>query len=153
MKLRDIMITTKTATSDMKVREFVIECTRAGIPALPYTTASGRIRGRVTLKNVLKVTYLPEYIVDSARFLGDQLFKIKDIGAKTNQMMENSVEIFMQDPHLTIKSDAAAFKALAMMEQDDTSYIFVVDDGQYRGVVTIQSLARTFLGIDEGSTL
>jgi CBS-domain-containing membrane protein len=151
MKLREIMRTTKTATADMKVRDFVIECTRADIPALPFTTASGRIRGRVTLKNILKLTYLPDYIVESARFLGDQAYKIKDIETKTKQMMENTVETYVQEPHLAIQPDADAIKALAMMELNDTSYIFVVDNYQYCGVVTIKSLARKFLSIDEGN--
>ncbi|MGB5258979.1 MAG: CBS domain-containing protein [Gammaproteobacteria bacterium] len=151
MKLKDILITTKTATRDMNVRELVIECTRANIPGLPFTTPSGRISGRVTLKNILKLTYLPDYIIESARFLGDQLFSIEDLEAKTKQMMENPVETYAQEAHLTIPSDATAIKALAMMEQNDTSYIFVVDDDLYLGVVTMQSLARKFLSIDEGN--
>jgi hypothetical protein len=35
------------------------------------------------------------------------------------------------------------------MEQNDTSYLFVVDEGQYKGVVTIQSLARIFTQLDQ----
>ena len=151
MKLDQIMIATKTATRDMRVREFVIECTRANIPGLPFTTPSGRISGRVTLKNILKLSCLPDYIVETARILGDQLTCIDDLEGKIKEMMDSHVEPFMQEPHLAIESDAAAFKALAMMEQNDTSYIFVVDDGRYRGVVTIQSLARKLASIDQGN--
>lgn len=149
MKLDQIMISTKTATRDMSVREFFIECTRANIPGLPFTTPSGRISGRVTLKNILKLSCLPDYIVETARILGDQLTCMDDVEGKTKEMMNSTVEPFMQEPHLTIESDAAAFKALAMMEQNDTSYIFVVDDGRYHGVVTIQSLARKLASIDQ----
>lgn len=46
---------------------------------------------------------------------------------------------------------AAAVKALAMMEQDDTNYIFVVDEGRYLGVVTIHSLATALAGIADSS--
>jgi CBS domain-containing protein len=151
MKIDQIMIPTKTATRDMSVREFVMECTRANTPGLPFTTPSGRISGRITLKNIFKLSCLPEYIVETARILGDQLTCMDDVEGKTQQMMESPVEPFVQEPHLTIKSDAVAIKALAMMEQDDTSYIFVVDDGQYRGVVTIQSLARKLATLDRGN--
>jgi CBS domain-containing protein len=48
----------------------------------------------------------------------------------------------VQDPALTLSSEAPIIKALALMEQNDTSYLFVVDDGQYRGAVTIQCLAK-----------
>ena len=144
------MIPTKTATRDMTVREFVMECTRANAPALPFTTPSGRISGRVTLKNVFKKSCLPDYIVETARILSDQLTCMDD-ESKTKQMMESPLEPFKQEPHITINSDAVALKALAMMEQDDTSYIFVVDDGQYIGVVTVQSLARKLAKIDQGN--
>lgn len=151
MKIDQIMVPTLTATQDMSVREFINECTRANTPGLPFTTQSGRIRGRVTLKNIFKMSCLPDYIVDSARILGDQLTCMEDVEAKTKQMMNNPVEAFIQEPHLSLGSDATAVKALAMMEQNDTSYIFVVDDGQYRGVVTIQCLARKLATLDRGN--
>jgi hypothetical protein len=149
MKLDQIMVPTKTATHGMSVREFINECTRANTPGLPFTTPSGRISGRVTLKNIFKISCLPDYIVESARILGDQLTCLEDVEAKTKQMMDNPVESFVQEPHLSLGSDATGIKALAMMEQNDTSYIFVVDDGEYRGVVTIQGLARKLAEIDQ----
>ena len=151
MKLDQIMTPTLTATHGMNVRDFINECTRANTPGLPFTTPSGRIRGRVTLKNIFKMSCLPDYIVESARILGDQLSCLEDIEAKTKQMMDTPVEAFIQEPHLSLGSDAAAIKALAMMEQNDTSYIFAVDDGHYRGVVTIQGLARKLAMLDQGN--
>jgi CBS domain-containing protein len=35
------------------------------------------------------------------------------------------------------------------MEQNDTSYLFVVDEGKYRGIVTIQGLARTLAALGQ----
>jgi CBS domain-containing protein len=40
-----------------------------------------------------------------------------------------------------IGSAEPAIKALAIMEKNDTSYLFVVDDGEYQGIVTIQGIA------------
>lgn len=148
MKIDQVIIPTKTATRNMSVREFIEECTRANIPGLPFTTPSGRIRGRVTLKNIFRLYCLPDYIVESARFLGDQSSTAEDIEARVPEMMIQSVELFVQEPHLSLGSGSTAIKALALMEQNDTSYIFVIDDGQYRGVITIQSLARELSRID-----
>jgi hypothetical protein len=35
------------------------------------------------------------------------------------------------------------------MEQNDTSYLFVVDDGEYQGAVTIQCLAKMLIRLDQ----
>ena len=148
MKIDQVIITTGTATSGMNVRDFIDECTRANIPGLPFTTPSGRISGRVTLKNIFRLSCLPDYIIESARFLTDQSTCMEDIEANAAGMMDKSVETFVQEPHLSLTSDDTALKALAMMEQSDTSYIFVVDEGQYRGVITIQSIARALARAD-----
>ena len=148
MKLEQILITTKVATSGMTVREVFAECSRANTPALPFCTRTGRIRGRVTLKNILKMSCLPEYVVETARILGDQLSCTADLEAKAGELLDNPVDPYVLEPHLTINSDASAIKALAIMEQNDTSYLFVVDEGKYRGIVTIQGLARTLAALD-----
>ena len=148
MKLTGILIPTIVAVSGMTVRELFAECSRANIPALPFCTRTGRIRGRVTLKNILKMSCLPEYVVETARILGDQLTCMNDLEAKAGQLLDHPVDAYVQGPGLTINSDASAIKALAIMEQNDTSYLFVVDDGVYRGIVTIQCLARTLAALD-----
>jgi len=62
---------------------------------------------------------------------------------------DNPVDPYILEPHMSLTSDAPAVKALALMEQNDTSYIFVVDVGQYKGVITIQGLARMLTQLDE----
>jgi len=52
------------------------------------------------------------------------------------------VDAYVQEPALSLGSDAPIIKALALMEQNDTSYLFVVDDGKYQAAVTIQCLAK-----------
>jgi CBS domain-containing protein len=142
MKLKQILTITKVASPGMTVRELFEECGKANIPALPFCTKSGRIRGRVTLKNILKVSCLPEYMIESARILGEEMFCMEDVEAKAKLLLDTPVDDYVQDPALTLSSEAPIIKALALMEQNDTSYLFVVDDGQYRGAVTIQCLAK-----------
>ena len=148
MKLEKIYMHTKVAQAGMTVGEFFAESSRLCIPALPFCTKSGRIKGRVTLKNILKTSFLPDYLVDSARILGDELATTKDIEEKAKQLLAMPVDPYVQELHLSISSDSSLVKALAMMEQNDTSYMFIVDDWQYRGVVTIQSLARALFQLE-----
>ena len=149
MKLKQILIPTRVANQGMTVREVFTECGRANIPALPFCTKSGRIAGRITLKNILKISCLPEYMVESARILGEEMFCMEDVEAKAKRLLDTTVDAYVQEPALSLSSDAPIIKALALMEQNDTSYLFVVDDGQYQGAVTIQSLARMLTRLDK----
>ena len=135
----------------MTVREIFEECSRVNTPSLPYCDASGQITGRVTLKNILKRSCLPDFMVELAMVLGEQLSHMQDMGTETKHLLDGPVDPYVQDPHLSLSSDSPAVKALAMMEQADTSYIFVVDEGRYQGVVTIQGLASVLTGFDNPS--
>lgn len=149
MKLKQILIPTRVANASMTVREVFMECGRANIPALPFCTKSGRIAGRVTLKNILKISCLPDYMIESARILGEEMSCMEDVEAKAKRLLDTPVEPYVQEPTLSLSSDAPVIKALALMEQNDTSYLFVVDDGQYQGAVTIQCLAKMLGRLDQ----
>ena len=149
MKLKQILIPTKVASQGMTVREVFVECGRVHIPALPFCTRSGRIAGRVTLKNIMKLSCLPDYIIESARILGEEMSCMDDIETTAKQLLCTPVDPYVQEPALFLNPEAPAIKALAMMEQNDTSYLFVVDDGQYQGAVTIQSLAKMLTRLDQ----
>ena len=142
MKLKQILIPTKVASHGMTVREVFAECCRAHIPALPFCTKSGRIAGRVTLKNIMKLSCLPDYMIESARFLSEEMSCMDDIETTAKQLLCTPVDPYVQEPALFLNPEAPAIKALAMMEQNDTSYLFVVDDGKYQGIITIQGIAE-----------
>ena len=142
MKLKQVLIPTKVASEGMTVREVFIECGRVNIPALPFCTQSGRITGRITLKNILKISCLPDYMIESARILGEEMSCMEDVEAKARRMLDTPMDPYVQEPALSLSSESPIIKALALMEQNDTSYLFVVDNGQYRGAVTIQCLAK-----------
>jgi len=148
MNLDPILIPTKVAKPGMIVSDVFAECIRANIPGIPFCDAQGTICGRITLKNILKKACLPEYMIELARILGDQLSCMGDMEAKAKQLMNNPVDPYILEPHISLTSDSPAVKALALMEQNDTSYIFVVDEGRYKGVITIQGLARMITQFD-----
>ena len=141
MNVEQVLIPTKVAQAGMSVRDVFRECSEANTPGLPFCDASGQIIGRVTIKNILKRSCLPEYLVEMARVLGEQISNVQDMESVAKQLLRDPAERYMQAPHISITSASSAIKALAMMEHSDTSYIFVVDEGQYKGVVTIHCLA------------
>lgn len=148
MYVDQMLIPTRVARAGMTVREVFEECSRANTPGLPFCDDSGLITGRITLKHILKKSCLPDYLVEMARVLGEQLSGVQDMEEKAQEVLDSPVERFVQEPHLSLTSGSSIVKALAMMEQSDTSYIYVVDEGRYKGVVTIHSLADTLAEYD-----
>jgi len=147
-----VLTPTRVARAGMTVREVFEECSRANTPGLPFCDDDGQISGRVTLKHILKKSCLPDYLVEMARVLGEQLSGVQDMVAIAKEVLDSPVEHFVQEAHLSLTSGSSTVKALAMMEQSDTSYIYVVDEGRYKGVVTIHSLAETLAKYDNSST-
>jgi CBS domain containing-hemolysin-like protein len=145
MNLDNTLIYARVATSGMTVRDVYTECVRAHVQAIPYCNALGEITGRVTLKNVLKLSCLPEYMVELAHILDDGLSCQQDTELKVKEVLNTPIEPYVQTPPPFIKSTAPIVKALALMEQRDTSYLFVVDKGEYKGIITIQGIAQKML--------
>ncbi len=80
---------------------------------------------------------------------GEEMSCMEDIEARAKQLLCVPVDPYVQEPALFLSPEAPAIKALAIMEQNDTSYLFVVDKGQYQGAVTIQSLAKMLIQLDQ----
>lgn len=139
--MESVMISTGTAHPGMTVRDLFDTCGRDHVQALPFVDAEGRITGRVTLKNILRVSCLPDFIVSMAPLLHSKLSCVESAEDKAREILCNPIEPYVQGPHAAIPSSAPLIKALALMEKSDTSYIFVVDDGTFRGVITIQGIA------------
>ncbi|MEA3410000.1 MAG: CBS domain-containing protein [Pseudomonadota bacterium] len=148
MQLKDVVIHTNVIAAGMTVKDIFDECIRVQVQALPFCDSAGAIKGRVTLKNIMKVSCLPEYMVELAPVLGAQLSCVQDAEAKVQEVLNNPVEPYIQSPHVSISSESPTIKALAIMEKNDTSYVFIVDDGTYRGIVTIQGIARTMASLE-----
>lgn len=151
MIVEQILIPTAVAVTGMTVREAFAEATRVHTPGLPFCDSSGHIRGRLTLKNILKCSCLPDYLVEMALVLGEQLSHVQDLEQQAKSILDQPIDPYVQQPHMSITSASSVLKALAMMEQGDTSYSFVVDQQHYRGVVTIQSLASSLAALDQSS--
>jgi hypothetical protein len=148
-----ILIRTSIVRPGMHVNDVFRECGRAQVQSLPYADAEGRLAGRLTLKNILRVSCLPEYMVQLAPVLGAQLSCVENAESKAHEVLGNPVEPYVQPLPPPIASTAPLIKALAMMQRHDTSYLFVVDDGVYRGILTIQAIASKMSELEIGATV
>jgi predicted transcriptional regulator len=149
MKLKTITVHTRVVKAGMTVREVFEACTRANTPGLPVCDDHDRVTGRVTLKHILKRFCLPDYLVEMAPILGEQISHVQDMDTFAQQLLECRIDAYIQHPHASITSASSAVKALALMEKIDSSYLFVIDEGRYQGVVTIQSLIEIILNNDK----
>jgi predicted transcriptional regulator len=89
----------------------------------------------------MKIACLPEHMVQTAPLLGSFLSCVDNAQDKIKELLPSPVDKYVRQSHVWIGSAEPAIKALAIMEKNDTSYLFVVDDGEYQGIVTIQGIA------------
>jgi len=148
MIVKNIMVATNVVRPGMLVREVFAECGRARVQALPFIDETGRIAGRITLKNVMKYGCLPEHMVAAAPLLGSFLSSVDGVRKKIEQLLDSKADPYVQKLHVPIGSDEPAIKALAIMAHNDTSYLFVVDSSEYQGIITIQGIAERMSQID-----
>jgi hypothetical protein len=60
-------------------------------------------------------------------------------------MLALPIETFLLEDHPSTDSQSSPLKAIALMERYDTTYLFIVDDGAYKGVVNVLGIARGML--------
>ena len=148
MDLQRVLIKTITIQPGMSVRDVFTECGKLHIHALPYMDQDGVISGRLTLKNIMKFSCLPEHMVELAHLLGNQMSCIDNAEEKAREIICNPIEPYVRKLGETITSSEPLIKALAIMERNETSYIFVIDEGEYKGQITIQGIAQVMSNMD-----
>ena len=146
----DLLIVTRVAQPGMLVRDVFRECLSARVQSLPFQDEAGRITGRVTLKYIANRSIVPEYVAQFALVVGDRLSTFEEMERRLPEVFDHPVEDYVQEPHASIPSDTQLMKALAIMEHYDTSYLFVIDEGAYRGTITIQGIAAWMARFDRG---
>jgi len=145
------IIRTKVARPGMLLSDVFTECGRTHVQALPFVDEAGRLSGRVTLKNVMKIACLPEHMVSAAPLLGAFLSCVENAQTKIEEVLGSVVDDYVLPPHASIGPEEPAIKALAVMEEHDTSYLFVVDGGEYQGIITIQGIAEVMSRVYAGT--
>ncbi|MEJ2575474.1 MAG: CBS domain-containing protein [Gammaproteobacteria bacterium] len=146
MELLKFAVSTAVAEPGMTVRGLFQACVRADVPGIPFRDGTGQIVGKASIRHVLKESCIPAFMVDHARLLGDQLDSLKIPEIKARLMLDLLVDDFVLPDLPTITPASPIAKALAVMENHDTTYLFVIDaDGHYHGTVSIMKVAKRIL--------
>jgi CBS domain-containing protein len=148
-ELEEVITLTRVARVGMTVADVFEECVTHQVPGIPFCNERNEVIGRVSVRHTLKMTCIPEYMVKGAHLLGDMIeaIRIPDVLAK--EVLQMPAEQFVLEPLAIVTSAAPVVKALAMMEQFNSSYAFVVDAGEYKGIVTRMWIASLMLKVRE----
>ena len=142
MKLSNIAIPTQVVRAGMTLRQAFDICVLCNVPGVPFVDDRGHIIGRVSIRDSLKKTCIPEYLIKAAHMLGDDLGDVTIPEVHAREVLSHHVEHYMLESTNTVSSESPIIKGLAIMEQNGTDYLFLVDDGQYKGVVTRMGIAQ-----------
>ena len=145
MKLRNLAVRTRMIRAGMTLRDVFEECIGRSVPGLPFADASGTIVGRISIRDVFKRTCIPDYMVKAAHVLGDHIDFVNIPESYAAQVLAMPAESYVLQNIAHVTSESPVVKALAIMEKFGTGYIFLIDEGQYQGVVTRMSIARRML--------
>jgi len=146
MKLIECMTQTSTATAEMTVREAMQECVKCDCPGIPYVDESGKLIGRFSIRHTFYQHCIPADLIKHAHLLGNDIDSIEIEEQDTHKFLEKPAGDYILDQILHLNPNSQVVKALALMEQFNTSYLFVVDENNhYLGAVTHQSIARHIL--------
>lgn len=145
MELTNLIITTATARPGMSVQEVFRECVRADVPGIPFQEMDGSITGKASIRHVLKETLIPDFMVRHAHLLGDEIQHLDIRKSHLSSVLPLEIDSFVLTKIAVVNSSTPIAKALATMESMDTTYLFVIDNGVYKGIVSIMAIARTML--------
>lgn len=145
MYLDHVTVPTAVATSGMLVADLFRECISKQVPGIPFRDQSGHLTGKASIRHVLKMNCIPDYMVQHASLLGDDLESLRVPDAKIRQMLSLTVDAFVLPETVHVSRKASVAKALAVMERHDTTYLFVVDGDDYAGCVSIMGIGAAVI--------
>jgi CBS domain-containing protein len=145
MKLERLATMTGFMRHGMTLRDFFLEALRCNVPGLPYVDDQDRIVGRISIRDVYKRIAVPDNLLPVADAMGDQTDKLDLPEMKVLETMASPVEAYVLENMPSVSPRSSIVKALALMEVHNSSYIFLIEDGRYEGVVTRMVIARRMM--------
>ncbi|MDJ0805778.1 MAG: CBS domain-containing protein [Gammaproteobacteria bacterium] len=145
MNLSDVVIPTGVVRAGMTFEDGVRVCVEKGVPGIPYVDQNGDIIGRFSLRHAFRMA-----CVSNSAFVGGQLLG-DDIDYFTNTSMDvasvklEPVEGYLLDDSIQLEKDAGIEQILQRMEDYNTGYLFLEQDGCYLGVITRIGVAQLIL--------
>jgi CBS domain-containing protein len=145
MKLERLAVITGFMRHGMTVHDFFEEAVRCNVPGLPFVDGQDRIIGRISIRDVYKRIAVPDSFLRVADAMGDHTDVLDMPEIKVREVMATPVDKFVLENIPSVSPRSSGVKALSIMELHNTSYIFLIEDGKYEGVVTRMVIARRML--------
>jgi hypothetical protein len=145
LKLDELIVPTALAEPGMTVEALFRECIEKQVPGLPFRDTQGRLSGKASIRNVLKLCAIPDYMVTHAALLGNELDALSIPALQARTMLSLPVDRFILPDLPLVGRRAPVTKALAVMERHDTTYLFVADGDDYAGCVSIMGIAAAVI--------
>lgn len=145
MKLKHISIPTRVARPGMTVGEVMSECVEKDVPGIPFVDAEGNLAGRFSVRHLFLLSCIPSDILHGAHLLGDDIEHLDFPHIKASELMAQKVDDYIFPDAIRLSPNFQTIKALAIMEQYNTEYLFVTEGEDYLGVVTRMSIAKAIL--------
>lgn len=145
MILDNLAIPTAVMHSGDRVSDFFAECVRRDVPGLPFVSGQGEITGRISIRHIFKETCVPHWAIRAAHVLGDRIDAVNIPHVRARQILDEPVDHYVLPEFASSTSQSPIVKGLAIMEQVNSSYIFLIDDGRYAGIVTHMKIASRLM--------
>ncbi len=146
MKLMDCMITTATLDKSATVRDALAQCVQHGIDGLPFVDDNKRVTGRFSVRNMFYISSIPADLIKHAHLIGNAIEHLDFPDCHNEEFIAKPVSEMLLKQIMHLSPNSQIVKALALMEQYNTSYLFVVDDNEhYLGLVTRLSIAKRII--------
>lgn len=152
MKLDDLIVPTPVASPGMSVAALFKACADKQVPGIPFRDASGRIVGKASVRHVLKMHCVPDYLVKNAGVLGDTLTGLTLVEERAREMLAKPVDAFVLPDMAVVSHEAPVAKTLAVMERHNTTYLFVIDGDDYYGCISIMGIAGAIAHLADGES-
>ncbi len=154
--IKDIIIPTPTVKSGDTIKTLFEYCIEENVPAIPFYDQDGLVQNFISLKRVMGKDCLPNYIVELAGILNNDMSCTSQAMEKIQTLFKKPVDDYLETPFHFIASDTILIRAVALMEQYNSSFLFVADCEEdtdkshckYKGIITRLSVARKMLQID-----
>ncbi len=145
MKLLKAIVETPVAHHGMLIGEALRICVDCDVPGIPYVDEQGKITGRFSVRNVFLVSSLPLDMIKGAHLIGHEALHLDLSKDHYEKVFGQKVDPQILEDVACLSPQAQITKAMALMEKFNSSYLFVIDEGQYLGVVTRLGLTRLLL--------
>lgn len=145
MSLINGIVTTPVARPGMLIGEALRICVDNWVPGIPYVGDDGSIQGRFSVRNTFLLSTIPGDMIKGAHLIGNEALHLEQTKEHYAELFSGTIDHTILKDVACLSSNAQITKAMALMEKFNSAYLFVVDDGVYRGIVTRLGLTRVLL--------